>query len=225
MEIDCALPENVVGNGMKSVKTPDPYVADLLQVADQRMCQLQSLVEQGDREKEQLEDSLQSMRKLIENREGEIERLTLMLKGGRPAEALAAEGIRQSKERMVAHLNIQVDFLQKASRELEKKLSASEEDRALLEERVKELSTKNARICSELQEIGDLVKQTAQEREDSEQQLKGKIKELQVSMCTIHCLYGVLTGLMLHSLLVWGSDRVNVLFTAGRADSSVGLSR
>ena len=181
MEIDCALPENSVARGVSPAsRAPDPHVADLLQVADQRMSQLQALVDRGDKEKEQLEESLHSMRKLVENREGEIERLTLMLKGGRPAEALAAEGIRQSKERMVAHLNIQVDFLQKASRELENKLAASEEERAQLEGRVTELGAKNARICSELQEIGDLVKQTEQEREGSEHQLKDRIKELKV---------------------------------------------
>lgn len=182
MEIDCTLPEGPVAPGKLAALNPDPYVADLLQVADQRMTQLQSLVEQGEKEKEKLEDSLQSMRKLVENREEEIERLTLMLKGGRPAEALAAEGIRQSKERMVAHLNIQVDFLQKASRELEEKLKSSEETRAQLEGRITELSTKNTRICSELQEIGELVKQTEVEREDGEQQLKGQIRELKVSV-------------------------------------------
>ena len=185
MEIDCTVPETAPapGNAKPAVAAPDPYVADLLQVADQRMSQLQSLVEQGEKEKEQLEDSLQATRKLVENREEEIERLTLMLKGGRPAEALAAEGIRQSKERMVAHLNIQVDFLQKASRELEKKLAGSEEEKARLEEKVMELGGKNARICSELQEIGELVKQTEQERVESEQLLKSRISELEVKLC------------------------------------------
>jgi centrosomal protein CEP135 len=183
MEIDCALPDNSVASVAKPTeRARDPYVADLLQVADQRMAQLQSLVEKGDKEREELEESLHSMRKLVENREGEIERLTLMLKGGRPAEALAAEGIRQTKERMVAHLNIQVDFLQKATRELEKKLSVSEEEKGQLEGRVTELGAKNARICAELQEIGDLVKQTEQERQGSEQQLKDRIRELKVSI-------------------------------------------
>ena len=183
MQIDCEVPESAKsgpGGGVQ-LPAPDPYVADLLQVADQRMAQLQSLVEQGVQEKEKLQESLQSMRKLVENREAEIERLTLMLKGGRPAEALAAEGIRQSRERMVAHLNIQVDFLQNATRELEGKLAESEQCKAGLETRVKELSAKNARICSELEEIGQLVKQTEQERAESEECLQRRISELEVS--------------------------------------------
>lgn len=191
MEIDCALPESTKTSGTETIITlpsPDPYIADLLQVADQRMVQLQSLVDKGNHEKEKLQASQQSMRQLVENREVEIERLTQMLKGGRPAEALAAEGIRQSRERMVAHLNIQVDFLQKASHELERKLADSEEAKAQLQERVGELTAKNARICSELQEIGELVKETEQERGESDGQLKKRIQEADVSVL------GSLTG-------------------------------
>ena len=184
MEIDCALPDSTKHDAptvVVNLPTPDPYVADLLQVADQRMSQLQGMVEQLDTEKGKLQEAHQEMRKLVDNREKEILRLTLMLKGGRPAEALAAEGIRQTRERMVAHLNIQVDFLQKASRELEQKLSESEAARTELEERVKELSTKNARMCTELEEIGQLVKQTEEERAHSEEHLNARIRQLEVS--------------------------------------------
>lgn len=44
----------------------------------------------------------------VESREAEIERLSGMLRGGRPPEALAAEGAISTNERMAAHLNIQV---------------------------------------------------------------------------------------------------------------------
>ena len=44
----------------------------------------------------------------VESREAEIERLSGMLRGGRPPEALAAEGAISTNERMTAHLNIQV---------------------------------------------------------------------------------------------------------------------
>ena len=44
----------------------------------------------------------------VEAREEEIGRLGHLLKGGRPAEALAAEAAQESSERMLAHLNIQV---------------------------------------------------------------------------------------------------------------------
>lgn len=56
----------------------------------------------------------------VESREAEIERLSEMLKGGRPPEALASEGARASNERMVAHLNIQVRALSLSLRRFEK---------------------------------------------------------------------------------------------------------
>ena len=80
------------------------------------MADLQQLLETEQKERKTLEQSISAMRKQIENREVEIERLTGMLKGGRPPQALAAEGARASNERVVAHLNIQIDFLQQAAK-------------------------------------------------------------------------------------------------------------
>ena len=118
MDIDSTVPDGAphVGKPVRELTTPDPYIVDLLQVADQRMADLQDLLETGQKERKKLEQSISAMRKQIENRDTEIERLTGMLKGGRPPEALAAEGIQASNERMVAHLNIQIDFLQRANR-------------------------------------------------------------------------------------------------------------
>lgn len=210
MEIDSTLPENPPSGppslaSEPAVPTPDPYVADLLQVADQRIADLQLAVEQGEKDRKKLEQALQGLRKQVENREKEISRLNETMKGGRPPEALAAEGARESNERMVAHLNIQVDgslgvvwvgltslslsfpkvdFLQQANRELDGKLRTAESASTEMKQRVQELSSKNARICSELQEIGDLVKQMEAEREGSEEDLKQKIAEVEV--CRIY---------------------------------------
>ncbi len=75
---------------------------------------------------------------------------------------------------------LQIDFLQQANRELEAKLHASEASNDELKVRGQELSSKNSRICSELQEIGDLVKQMEAEREGSEAGLRKRIAELEV---------------------------------------------
>ena len=186
MEIDSVLPEAVLGESRRgvapAVPMPDPYVADLLHVADDRMAELQEAVKAGEKEKERLQESLESLRKQVDNREAEIERLSSMLKGGRPAEALAAEGTRLSNERMVAHLNVQVDFLQQAAKELEEKLAASETAKRQVEERAEELGSKNSKICSELEEIGQLVKQMEKEKDDNEAALKMRVKELEVSL-------------------------------------------
>ena len=79
-----------------------------------------------------------------------------------------------------ASLPVKVDFLQQANRELDSKLRSAETSNMEMKQHVQELSSKNARICSELQEIGDLVKQMETEREGSEEGLKQRMAELEV---------------------------------------------
>lgn len=67
-------------------------------------------------------------------------------------------------------------------RELEGKLLESERGREGAEQRAKELAEKNSRICSELEEIGELVKQMERERETTENKLKDSIILLQVGL-------------------------------------------
>lgn len=65
---------------------------------------------------------------------------------------------------------------------MEDKLSESERGREGAEQRAKELAEKNSRICSELEEISELVKQMEREREIAEKKLKENIVLLQVSL-------------------------------------------
>ena len=44
----------------------------------------------------------------VEARDKEIERLNRLLDGGRPVEAVLREGKKDSSERVIAHLNVQV---------------------------------------------------------------------------------------------------------------------
>lgn len=63
---------------------------------------------------------------------------------------------------------------------MEGKLSESEGGREEAEKKAKELAEKNSQICSELEEIGELVKQMEREREMAENELKEGIAQLQV---------------------------------------------
>jgi centrosomal protein CEP135 len=49
------------------IPSPDPYVADLLQVADKRIAQLQASLETADREKEELLQALQGLRQQVKS--------------------------------------------------------------------------------------------------------------------------------------------------------------
>ena len=93
----------------------------------------------------------------VERREVELSRLVAQLKGGRPPEALAAEAARESNERMTAHLNIQVDYLQQANQELASQLEAEKRISAEAQGQVDDLSDKNSRICSELKVLPILL--------------------------------------------------------------------
>ena len=215
MDIDSTLPESShtpLLTTHQPLPSPDPYVVDLLHVADQRMADMQAALEHREKEHKKLEQSLQFMRKQVETRESEVERLTGLLKGGRPPEALAAEGARQSNERMVAHLNIQVDFLQQANHELEGKLSSSESVRVELEHQSKQLEEKNSRICSELQEISELVKQMESEREGGETELRENIEQLKVSgVCMCRMIF--------YSDMLYSEGKVQVGWHQQRAGS------
>ena len=207
MELDHVLPANSAPRSATPLPgagadPPDPYIADLLQLADQRMAELQSRAEAGASERGRLERALQGLRKQVENREAEIGRLNALLSGGRPPEALAAAGAQEGGEKMVAHLNIQVrasvvelqacsllhslpaslqvDFLQQANQELEGRLASALTAKEELEGRTAELGGKNARICSELEEIGALVKQMEAERRSGEEGLRERIGQLEV---------------------------------------------
>lgn len=73
-----------------------------------------------------------------------------------------------------------MDFLQQANQELEEKLAKAVAAKRDLEAEVAQLGGKNARICSELEEIGALVKQMEAERKEGEGGLMEKISQLKV---------------------------------------------
>ncbi len=45
-----------------------------------------------------------------------------MLEGGRPGDVVALEAKNRANERMISHLNIQVDYLQGKTRDYERKM-------------------------------------------------------------------------------------------------------
>ena len=65
-------------------------------------------------------------------------------------------------------------------RELEGKLSVAEGGKEEADGRAKDLADKNSRICTELEEIGELVKQMEAEKETGERKLKESMAVLQV---------------------------------------------
>ncbi|KAJ8298507.1 hypothetical protein KUTeg_025038 [Tegillarca granosa] len=118
MEIDTTVPPSD-GPSKPVVPPPDdPYVADLLQVADSRISELEAQVRKVNDEKEVMDRKLKNFRQQVEGRDEEIDRLNRMLDGGRPSDVVALEARNRANERMISHLNIQ-DELEKSRHELE----------------------------------------------------------------------------------------------------------
>uniref|UniRef100_A0A5S6M0S4 Iroquois-class homeodomain protein irx-2 n=1 Tax=Xenopus tropicalis TaxID=8364 RepID=A0A5S6M0S4_XENTR len=164
MQIDQTVP--LSGISILPVPQPeDPYVADLLQVADDRIQELQQEVAAL---KEKLEISERGMKNLtqqVDLRNQEVERLQLALDGGRSHDVISLEARYRSNEKLVAHLNLQIEYLQKANRDLEKRVQDLLETRHNVTSEVLNLSTKNEELCKELTEIDHLAQQLERDKE------------------------------------------------------------
>ncbi|XP_006922577.1 centrosomal protein of 135 kDa isoform X1 [Pteropus alecto] len=165
MQIDEPAPPSEVSS--YPVPQPDdPYIADLLQVADNRIQELQQEVHQLQEKLSVMESGLRDYNKQIELREREIERLSIALDGGRSSDILSLETKNKTNEKLIAHLNIQVDFLQQANKDLEKHIQELMETKDTVTTEVVNLSNKNEKLCQELSEIDQLAQQLERHKEE-----------------------------------------------------------
>lgn len=165
MQIDEPAPPSEVSS--YPVPQPrDPYVADLLQVADSRIHELQQEVYQLQEKLAMMESGLRDYNKQIELREREIERLSGVLGRGGSPEILSLETRNKANEKLIAHLNIQVDFLQQANKDLEKHIQELMETKETVTTEVVNLSNKNEKLCQELTEIDQLAQQLERHKEE-----------------------------------------------------------
>ncbi|XP_006898157.1 PREDICTED: centrosomal protein of 135 kDa [Elephantulus edwardii] len=165
MQIDEPVPPSEVSS--YPVPQPDdPYIADLLQVADNRIQELQEEVCALQEKLTAMENGVRDYNKQIELREQEIERLSLALDGGRCPDILTLESRNKTNEKLIAHLNVQVDFLQQANKDLEKQIQELLESKETVTTEVVHLSNKNEKLCQELTEIDQLAQQLERHKEE-----------------------------------------------------------
>ncbi|KAI1238313.1 hypothetical protein IHE44_0013034 [Lamprotornis superbus] len=101
----------------------------------------------------------------VEIRDKEIERLTLALDGGRPHEVLSLESRAKSNEKLISHLNLQVEYLQQRNKELENRIQDLLDTKQNVTSEVVDLSNKNEELCQELNEIDHLAQQLERHKE------------------------------------------------------------
>ncbi|KAJ3600083.1 hypothetical protein NHX12_034035 [Muraenolepis orangiensis] len=122
----------------------DPYVADLIQMADGRIQELQE-------------------------------------------DVIKAQNVRNDK--MIAHLNLQIEYLQAANTTLEQKVEAAQQRKRDVSGEVADLSLKNQELCQELSHIDHLAKRLETDKElalqTADQELREAKEEIQRHQKTI----------------------------------------
>ncbi|KAM6076245.1 LOW QUALITY PROTEIN: centrosomal protein of 135 kDa [Chlamydotis macqueenii] len=164
MQIDQPVPPS----GVSAYPVPqpeDPYIADLLQMSDNRIHELQSEVTELREKLEISECEMKNYSKQVELRDKEIERLVLALDGGRSHEVLSLESRSKSNEKLIAHLNLQVEYLQETNKELENRIQDLLDTKQNVTSEVVHLSNKNEELCQELNEIDHLAQQLERHKE------------------------------------------------------------
>ncbi|KAM7053276.1 centrosomal protein of 135 kDa isoform 4-T7 [Acridotheres tristis] len=189
MQIDQLVPPS----GVSAYPVPqpeDPYIADLLQVADNRIQELQSEVTELQEKLETSERGIKNYSKQVEIRDKEIERLTLALDGGRSHEVLSLESRTKSNEKLISHLNLQVEYLQQRNKELENRIQDLLDTKQNVTSEVVDLSNKNEELCQELNEIDHLAQQLERHKEivletadkeigEAKKEIERKVSEIQ----------------------------------------------
>ncbi|XP_052078400.1 testis-specific gene 10 protein-like isoform X3 [Mytilus californianus] len=108
----------------------------------------------------------------VDRRDEEIERLNRMLDGGRPSDVVALEARNRANERMISHLNIQIDFLQQKNREMDRKMNEALATRDEYESmsskmnlKTRQLEAKNKELEYDLNDVDRMAKRLQSDKE------------------------------------------------------------
>lgn len=176
MQIDQSIPPSGIASAPQ-MHTEDPYYLDLLNVADDRIMGLQDTVNNLKAELDKSDRGMRKFQRQVDARDEEIERLNRSLEGGRPHDVISLESKNKSNERLIAHLNLQVEYLQRTNCDLEKQMKELLEKKSEATNEVVNLSTKNEHLCNELNEIDHLAQQLERDKEIALEIADKEIKE------------------------------------------------
>ncbi|XP_060884798.1 centrosomal protein of 135 kDa isoform X2 [Labrus mixtus] len=164
MQIDELIPSS--STSAYPVSQPDdPYIADLLMLADGRINELQEDIIKVKLELENAQEYIKHLNNQVEERDREIERLNRTLHGGRPHDVISLEAQNISNEKLIDHLNLQIEYLQESNRTLQEKVEGLQQKKMDATTEVANLSLKNLELCEELTHIDDLAKRMEMDKE------------------------------------------------------------
>ncbi|XP_076736139.1 centrosomal protein of 135 kDa isoform X2 [Maylandia zebra] len=196
MQIDELVPPS--STSAYPVQQPDdPYIADLLQLADGRIQELQEGVVKLKLDLGNAQEVAKHLNTQVEERDKEIDRLNGALHGGRPHDIISLEAQNISNEKLIAHLNLQIDYLQETNRTLEQKIDGLQQKKKDASTEVANLSLKNLELCEELTHIDDLAKRMEMDKErvleTADMELQETKKEIQRQQKMIEDLEAIIT--------------------------------
>ncbi|XP_068581534.1 centrosomal protein of 135 kDa [Cebidichthys violaceus] len=198
MQIDELVPSSST-SAYPASRPDDPYVADLLQMADGRIHELQEDIVKVKLDLENAQEFMKHLNTQVEERDKEIERMNRALHGGRPHDVISLEAQNISNEKLIAHLNLQIEYLQETNRTLDQKLEALQQKKKDASTEVASLSLKNLELCEELTHVDDLAKRLEMDKElvleTADVELQETKKEIQRQQKIINDLEDVITTL------------------------------
>ncbi|XP_076351829.1 uncharacterized protein LOC143247486 isoform X2 [Tachypleus tridentatus] len=122
MEIEeMLLPRYLLYSPKKIEQPTDVYNTDMMSIADRRISQLEEEAQCIKKKQQETDKVCEYQQKQLEMRDKEINRLTKLLEGGRPLDAIRVEVKNQETEKHIAHLEMQVEYLQQENQELQEK--------------------------------------------------------------------------------------------------------
>nr|XP_020459149.1 centrosomal protein of 135 kDa isoform X2 [Monopterus albus] len=196
MQIDELIPPSST-SAYPVLQPDDPYVADLLQLADGRIHELQEDIIKLKLDLENAQEVIKHLNTQVEERDEEIERLNRALHGGRPHDVISLEAQNISNEKLISHLNLQIEYLQETNRTLEKKAEGLQQKKMDASTEVANLSLKNLELCEELTHIDDLAKRLEMDKEwvleTANVELQESKKEIQRQQKVIEDLEDIIT--------------------------------
>ncbi|XP_013391946.1 centrosomal protein of 135 kDa [Lingula anatina] len=166
MEIDSTLPPAERPQVPPGSQVEDPFVADLLQLADKKIEEMTGEVKKYKDLNEIAEGKIKNLRTQVDQRDEEIDRLGRMLDGGRPYDVVALETRNRANERMISHLNIQIDYLQQKNREYQRRLDEAQLVEREARSETIDLNAKNKALAADLEDV-DRMAQSLQLQKDS----------------------------------------------------------
>ncbi|CAM9453589.1 unnamed protein product [Lampetra fluviatilis] len=166
MQIDEMVPPS--GLSAPPVAQPhDPYVVDIVKLTSTRLEEQEREVQKLKDELERSELGVKTLRKQVSVTDREIDRLGRTLSGGLPHDVVSLEAKNRSNEKLISHLNLQVEYLQQVNCDLQERTSRLSEREHSKECEAAELSVRNEELCRELTDIDALAQQMERERDST----------------------------------------------------------